>query len=132
MTEAEQVRQFVKELKGKYFKRFGEKELREIKSQPNAQILYSFEDGDITGLVLVSLFSSLTRRVLTIEDLIVLPQFRGKGVGTRLLGYALKLAKKNKVDCVEVLTKDDNEIALGLYKKLGFEDRKNTALRKWL
>ena len=132
MTEAEQIRQFVKELQGKYFKRFGEKDLGRIKNQPNAQSLYAFQDNEIVGVVLLSWFRSLTRNVLTIEDLIILPKFRGKGYGKQLVKWAIQFAKNRGVDCVEVMTKSDNSIAKKLYEEGGFKDRKQTAYRLWL
>ncbi|MBB5634336.1 putative acetyltransferase [Pedobacter cryoconitis] len=51
-----------------------------------------------------------------LEMLFVHPQHMGKGIGKRLLEYALQVFKVNKVDVNE-----DNQQGLGFYEKMGFK-----------
>jgi ribosomal protein S18 acetylase RimI-like enzyme len=55
------------------------------------------------------------------EDLCVLPEARGRGVGPALLSFVLDSAKKAGVLRVTLLTDGDNERAQALYRKLGFK-----------
>jgi GNAT superfamily N-acetyltransferase len=55
------------------------------------------------------------------EDLCVLPEMRGKGVGPALLRFVLDSAKQQGVLRVTLLTDGDNERAQALYRKLGFK-----------
>ena len=55
------------------------------------------------------------------EDLCVLPEARGKGVGPALLRFVLESAKKEGVLRVTLLTDGDNQRAQALYRKLGFK-----------
>ena len=55
------------------------------------------------------------------EDLCVLPEMRGKGIGPALLGFVLDAAKRRGVLRVTLLTDGDNARAQALYRKLGFK-----------
>lgn len=51
----------------------------------------------------------------------LLPEFRGKGVGSKLLKAVLDHAKKFGLEKVELNVYTTNEPAIALYKKFGFE-----------
>ena len=51
----------------------------------------------------------------------LIPDFRGQGIGTKLLTEALKHAKKIGLEKVELQVNIANAAAIALYKKLGFE-----------
>ena len=50
----------------------------------------------------------------------VLPQFRGRGIGTRLIASALGAARDYGFSRVELTVRQNNENAIELYKKVGF------------
>ena len=54
-----------------------------------------------------------------LEDLFVKPEFRGKGIGKKLLKSLIKIAKENNCGRVEWAVLDWNEPAINFYKKLG-------------
>lgn len=56
-----------------------------------------------------------------LEDLYVSPDARGKGAGEALIHAVKGQAKRDQCDKVYIMTKADNEIARGLYDKLGKE-----------
>ena len=56
------------------------------------------------------------------EDLVVLPGYRGKGVGGALLRHVIAEAKKQGVLRLTLLTDQQNKRAQALYRKLGFVD----------
>jgi GNAT superfamily N-acetyltransferase len=66
------------------------------------------------------------------EDLCVLPEERGKGIGPRLLGFVLDAAKKAGALRVTLLTDGDNERAQALYRKLGFKPSSMLMMRRHL
>lgn len=51
----------------------------------------------------------------------ILPEFRGKGIGTRLLGKVIEKSKVFGLEKIELHVYTSNEAAIRLYKKLGFE-----------
>jgi GNAT superfamily N-acetyltransferase len=67
-----------------------------------------------------------------LEDVIVLPGSRGRGVGTALLTHALEEARKQGVLRVTLLTDSQNSRAQSLYLKLGFAPSSMTPMRlRW-
>jgi len=58
---------------------------------------------------------------LYLEDVFVLPEWRGHGVGRELLAYGAGLAKSRGYPRMEWSVLDWNEPAIGFYEKLGAE-----------
>jgi GNAT superfamily N-acetyltransferase len=63
------------------------------------------------------------------EDLVVLPGYRGKGIGAALLRYVIAEARKQGVLRLTLLTDRQNERAQALYRKLGFAESSMKAMR---
>jgi ribosomal protein S18 acetylase RimI-like enzyme len=59
-------------------------------------------------------------RAAWFEDLIVLPEHRRRGIGSALLGFVIREAKREGVLRITLLTDSGNERAQALYRKLGF------------
>lgn len=68
-------------------------------------------------------------RVAGLEDCVVHPEHRGKGVGEALLGYVLEQARAEGALRVMLLTDGDNTRAQALYRKLGFAPSSMLAMR---
>ena len=63
------------------------------------------------------------------EDMVVLPGYRGKGIGTSLLEYVVAEARKQGVLRLMLLTDKQNKRAQALYRKLGFVESSMKAMR---
>ena len=72
--------------------------------------------GKIVGFIAV--WNELEK--LHIVNIAVNPKYRKKGIGTNLLGFAIKLAKKNSKKEIYLEVRKSNEIAQKLYEKFGF------------
>jgi ribosomal protein S18 acetylase RimI-like enzyme len=68
-------------------------------------------------------------RVAGLEDCVVHPEHRRRGVGEKLLGYVLEQARQDGLLRVMLLTDGDNTRAQALYKKLGFKPSSMLAMR---
>jgi ribosomal-protein-alanine N-acetyltransferase len=75
------------------------------------------ENGRIIGYVI----SSVRDGKGNIVSIAVLPEFRRKGIGSRLMEESLNFLSK-KVDYVELQVGVSNKEAIGLYRRLGFEE----------
>ncbi|OGA72014.1 MAG: hypothetical protein A3G81_32070 [Betaproteobacteria bacterium RIFCSPLOWO2_12_FULL_65_14] len=64
-----------------------------------------------------------------LEDVVVRPGHRGRGIGSALLRYLLAEAKKQGALRVTLLTDAQNDRAQRLYSKLGFEPSPMTPMR---
>ena len=51
----------------------------------------------------------------------LLPAYRGQGIGRRLLEVCIDRAWSAGITRVELETREDNEVAIRLYARLGFE-----------
>lgn len=92
---------------------FGESSSAEV-------VIYYLEEQPVAFAVYFHNFSTFTGRSgLYLEDLFVLPEYRGKGIGKQLLVYLAKLAKKRNCARFEWSVLDWNEPAINFYKNLG-------------
>lgn len=64
---------------------------------------------------------------IEIEDFMVLEEFRNNSVGSRLMEYFLQYSAENSVKNITLEVRNDNFIAIKLYKKYGFVEK---AIRK--
>lgn len=58
-----------------------------------------------------------------LAELYVQPEHRGQGLGLTLMTAALKKARDQGADYIEVATSEDDVAARGLYERLGFINR---------
>ena len=65
---------------------------------------------------------------IEIDNVMVSEEYRGQGIGTKLMAYLVSLAIQLMVDNITLEVRVSNEIARNLYKKFGF---KEVALRKF-
>jgi len=72
---------------------------------------------------------------MIIDSVLTNEEYRRQGYGTKLMAEAIKLAKKMKVDSVELNVNKNNVAAKKLYEKIGFEKTKKDyyrlILNKW-
>lgn len=63
------------------------------------------------------------------EDLVVHPQYRGRGIGSALLRFVIGEARRSGVLRLTLLTDADNERARALYRNAGFLPSTMKAMR---
>lgn len=84
-------------------------------------ILIAEFENKIVGVALyfISLMPRTNQKILYLDDLIVHPNFRGRGFGTRIMAKLSELAQQH--DCVRMQWESfkDNEKALEFYAKIG-------------
>ncbi len=90
-------------------------------AQPSAGALLARVDGEPAGYAIYfSTFSSFTGRPgVWLDDLFVLPQFRKRGLGRKLIEAVAKIAAERGCARFEWLALDWNERALEFYRGLG-------------
>lgn len=92
---------------------FGEKKYAEV-------LIAEYENRPAGMALFFHNFSTFVGRPgIYLEDLFVLPEFRGKGIGKKLLLSLIKLADDRNCGRVEWCVLDWNEPAINFYKKLG-------------
>jgi ribosomal protein S18 acetylase RimI-like enzyme len=95
-----------------------------LRNHPTTSILLAFHGeepvGLCTGFFGLSSFRALP--VLNIHDLAVVPAWRGRGVGRRLLQEAEQTARARGCCRLTLEVEDDNTRARHLYQQFGFRD----------
>ena len=89
--------------------------------RPVAEVILGYAGAEPAGFALFfhNYSTFLGRPGLYIEDLFVLPEWRSKGLGRRLLVYIAKLAVERRCGRVEWAVLDWNEPAVRFYRRLG-------------
>jgi GNAT superfamily N-acetyltransferase len=90
-------------------------------SKPSAEVLIARTGTQAVGFAVwfFSYSTFLARPGLYLEDLFVLPQWRGHGIGRALLVYLAKLAVAHQCGRMEWSVLDWNEPAIRFYRSIG-------------
>jgi GNAT superfamily N-acetyltransferase len=90
-------------------------------ARPSAEVVIGYAGSEPAGFALFfhNYSTFLGKPGLYLEDLFVVPKFRGAGLGRALLTHLAKLAVERGCGRFEWSVLDWNEPAIGFYKKLG-------------
>jgi GNAT superfamily N-acetyltransferase len=90
-------------------------------ARPDAEVVIAEVDGAPAGFALFfhNYSTFLARRGLYLEDLFVLPEHRGAGVGRALLAHLARIAVERGCGRLEWWVLDWNEPAIRFYESLG-------------
>jgi ribosomal protein S18 acetylase RimI-like enzyme len=80
-------------------------------------IFFAEVDGQLAGRIKMLRWWN---RFAYVEDIVVNPEFRGRGVGRQLLERGIQWARENNFPGVMLETQDDNVPACTLYQSCGF------------
>jgi GNAT superfamily N-acetyltransferase len=94
-----------------------------IDNAETGDIIVAHDAGQIIGMInlLYTVSTALGARVAILEDMVVSDTYRDKGVGSKLLKYALEFAKSQGCQRVTLLTDEDNVGAHRFYERHNFE-----------
>jgi GNAT superfamily N-acetyltransferase len=90
-------------------------------ARPSAEVVIAYAGEEPAGFALFfqNYSTFLGRPGLYLEDLFVVPEYRGRGYGKALLQHLASLAVERGCGRFEWSVLDWNEPAIGFYKKLG-------------
>lgn len=96
--------------------------IRKFNGNPNSVMIVAFDEGELIGTGAVSVVSGKPRFAHRSEIAIsVRKDYWNKGIGTGIMNILMDFAKKSGAEVLELQVRSDNEKAIGLYKKFGFE-----------
>ena len=80
-------------------------------------------NGDIIGMVnlLFTVSTALGARVALLEDMVVVPELRRRGIGRLLVEKAIEQCRSDNCHRITLLTDQDNMGAHAFYERAGFE-----------
>ena len=88
-----------------------------------AEVILAEWEGKVVGFALFfpTYSTFLTQPGIYLEDLFVLENYRGLGIGRNLLSHVAKIATERKAGRLEWNVLDWNESAIAFYEKMGAE-----------
>src|SRR5690606_17967530 len=89
--------------------------------RPDAEVILAYADDEPAGFALFfhNYSTFLARKGLYLEDLFVLPEHRGKGIGLALLRELARIAVERNCGRMEWAVLDWNQPAIDFYERLG-------------
>jgi len=100
------------------------------------EIFVAETEGKIVGFISLNIVNKndelITKRVDTvyISDMVVLPEYRNRGIGKKLLDKAEEFTKERKIKYIKLIVFADNEVVKKLYEEKGFSSYEVTMLKK--
>lgn len=103
-------------------------------SYPGGLELGAFEDGKLVGVVRTTLWekSGMVKGVKTVclDDIYVLPDYRRRGVATKLFSEVERWAKDQGAIRLELHTWDFNKNAIAMYEAMGMTPQRHVFEKK--
>ena len=107
--------------------------LKDILAQPSAgRIFVARSNGRVVAMVNLLFHTSTAEggSVILLEDLIVHPSCRKRGIGSRLLNHVLDFARRKHFRRITLLTDRRNRSAIRFYKRFGFTSSAMLPMRR--
>ncbi len=96
--------------------------IRKFAGNPGSIMIVAFDEGELIGTGAVSVVSGKPRFAHRKDIAIsVRKDYWGKGIGTGIMKILMDFARKSGAEVLELEVRSDNEAAISLYKKFGFE-----------
>jgi ribosomal protein S18 acetylase RimI-like enzyme len=104
-----------------------EKQIQLIEGMKNLKsgfVLFASFDNNIIGLItcFINFSTFKAKPYLNIHDVVVLNEYRGFGIGRRLMEKCIKIAKERDYCKITLEVRVDNISAMKLYNSLGFDE----------
>ncbi|HEY8909387.1 MAG TPA: GNAT family N-acetyltransferase [Desulfosporosinus sp.] len=101
----------------------------DICDDSNIYYIVAESNGNVVSTCTLAIIKNLTRNLRPyglIENVVTHPNYRQKGLGTKVLNKAVEIANKNNCYKVMLLTSSKEEETLKFYEKAGFERGRKT------
>lgn len=103
--------------------------LNEVCKSNSTTIAYCKIDNKTVGIALMANYKVISGKKGWIEDVVVDSDYRGKGIGRKLIEFLIDNAKNNNFSEIMLFTGYEKKAAISLYEKKGFK-LKNSHLYK--
>lgn len=95
-----------------------------LANHPACFVVFAVNKGEYIGIAtnFINFSTFKARPYFNVHDIAVLKEYRGKGVGKKLLSYIIEKGRERGYCKITLEVRDDNENAKLLYQSLGFKD----------
>ncbi|TDS15223.1 phosphinothricin acetyltransferase [Maribacter caenipelagi] len=84
-------------------------------------VVICMDDDKLVGIAMMAKYKVVSGHKGMIEDVVVSSDYRGQGIGRKLMEKLLEKAEKSKLDDVLLFSGHHRTAAISLYKSLGFK-----------
>lgn len=128
-SAAESIRTLIEQLTGRE-STFSEDDLRNVLQDSASRLFVMRHKESIVGMLTLGIYICPTGRKVWIEDVVIDRELRGRGLGQRLVEFAINYVKENLSPCSLMLTSRPSRVAANeLYRKKGFEPRQTNVYK---
>ena len=103
--------------------------LERIVASETTTLFVARVDGRVDGALALAIYRIPTGVRAWIEDVVVAPDARGRGIGQALVEQALQRAAEAGATTVDLTSRPSREAANRLYQRIGFEQRATNVYR---
>ncbi len=103
--------------------------IQEVLDDKNAVLMVAKDNERIIGMAALYILPKLGKRNSIVEDVFVLEEYRGQGIGEKLMLALIDEARKRKATSISLTSRPSRIVAHKLYEKLGFIKRETDSFR---
>ena len=103
--------------------------LRDMVKDKRIALIVVRDGKRIVGMATLYVLQKLGKRVARIEDVIIDTQYRGKGLGTKLIQVVIATARAQKAQSLQVNSRPVHVVGNKLYRKIGFRIKETNVYR---
>jgi len=107
-------------------------ELQKVTADTHAAMIVVKDDDRIVGMGTLYVITKIGEKFGFVEDVVVDSQYRGKGLGEKIMRAIIERAKKQNVYYLALTSRPERAAANKLYQKLGFEIKDTNIYRLYL
>jgi len=97
-----------------------------LANHPSSLVLFEIFNEKIVGFAtcFINFSTFKVKPYLNIHDFFVHPDYRGKGLAKKLMEELISISEERKYCKINLEVREDNRVAQGLYRSMGFEECK--------
>ena len=104
-------------------------ELSQVTQSTNVVLVVAMDSERIVGMASLYIMQKFSKKVASVEDVVVSSDFRGQKLGERVMEKIIACARERGVKTLYLTSRPDRVAAQGLYKKLGFQIKETDVFR---
>lgn len=103
--------------------------LKQMLADKNTTLVVA-KDGDrIVGVATLYVIQKIGKRIATVEDVVVASDYRGQGLGEKIIRKLIAIARTKKVTTLGLTSRPARVAGNKLYQKVGFVQKETNVYR---
>lgn len=117
------------DLEALLFQLSGKERILSLTKHPNVWCVGAFDGEHLVGFAQLFVLPKTTFLMGYLEDVIVLEEYRGQGLGRKILDHVIKVAEEERCANITLTTRTERIAARSLFESVGFIEPGNHTLR---